>query len=176
MKILITNEIVERNENGLFVVQGHEFKYHKACKYNRCKKKFYTNSRNQGYCDPECQKRHYSTRKNRQKAYEENKDLMRMLSATYKVAQQVAELFLGEKKCCECGSTDNIELHHKDCNPFNNDPRNLEWRCKRHHAEIHKTLPNINMAEVLVDIKEIKEGLPNANLIEIFNKKMNPEV
>ena len=101
---------------------------------------------------------------------------MRLLSATYKITAQIADLFLPPGCCVEGCDEMETEVHHKDCNPFNNDPRNLERRCKKHHAEVHKTLPNINMAEVLVDIKEIKEEGLNVDLVKLFNTKMNPEV
>lgn len=30
-----------------------------------------------------------------------------------------------------------LDVHHKDGNPWNNKPRNLEWRCEQHHHEVH---------------------------------------
>lgn len=32
-----------------------------------------------------------------------------------------------------------VECHHKDGNPFNYEPSNLEWRCRRHHLLAHPT-------------------------------------
>lgn len=40
-------------------------------------------------------------------------------------------------QCVGCGSTNRLEVHHRDKNPWNNDPRNLEWRCHYCHLEVH---------------------------------------
>lgn len=32
----------------------------------------------------------------------------------------------------------NLEIHHKNRNPDNNDPSNLRVLCKKHHDELHK--------------------------------------
>ena len=33
--------------------------------------------------------------------------------------------------------TSNLEVHHRDRDPENNDPGNLRVLCKRHHNELH---------------------------------------
>lgn len=30
-----------------------------------------------------------------------------------------------------------VECHHRDGDPFNREPENLQWLCKRHHTEAH---------------------------------------
>lgn len=30
-----------------------------------------------------------------------------------------------------------LDVHHKDENPWNNRPSNLEWRCRQHHLAAH---------------------------------------
>ena len=30
-----------------------------------------------------------------------------------------------------------LDVHHKDENPWNNRPGNLEFRCRKHHLEVH---------------------------------------
>ena len=48
-----------------------------------------------------------------------------------------------EKKCVECESTEELELDHKDNDPFNNVVTNLRYLCKRchmaHHSGLRKT-------------------------------------
>lgn len=47
------------------------------------------------------------------------------------------------KEACErCGSTDNLLVHHRDHNHYNNDPMNLETLCKRCHQIEHKCWEN----------------------------------
>jgi hypothetical protein len=39
--------------------------------------------------------------------------------------------------CQQCGSTENVQVHHKDYNQRNNDPANLAVLCRTCHARIH---------------------------------------
>jgi len=43
-------------------------------------------------------------------------------------------------KCIVCGSTKNLERHHKDGNPNNNAPSNVAVLCQKHHIKIHQEL------------------------------------
>ena len=44
--------------------------------------------------------------------------------------------------CVRCGSTENIERHHRDRNPRNNSESNIEGLCRScHHAEHPREIP-----------------------------------
>lgn len=137
--------------------------YEKMCA--NCGTIFKHQSRNKRYCSDECavKAQVVTTKKNKQKRrrkkqYSLNKEVLRALSASYKVSKKIADLFL-EKKCVVESSEDlcegELERHHKDLNPFNNDPRNLEYRCLKHHNQIHsyweKKGLNYNMSERVVE-------------------------
>jgi len=51
-------------------------------------------------------------------------------------AREILIKLLGGK-CEICGSTENLELHHKDRNPKNNDPSNIQLLCRKCHRRIH---------------------------------------
>lgn len=38
---------------------------------------------------------------------------------------------------CECGATTKLHVHHKDRNPANNDPANLQTLCSSCHLKLH---------------------------------------
>lgn len=42
-----------------------------------------------------------------------------------------------ESSCATCGSTENLDVHHKDGNYKNNDPSNLETLCHSCHMKLH---------------------------------------
>lgn len=42
-----------------------------------------------------------------------------------------------EKQCATCRSTENLDVHHKDGNWKNNDPKNLETLCHSCHMKLH---------------------------------------
>lgn len=41
------------------------------------------------------------------------------------------------KKCSDCGTQENLQIHHMDSNPANNDPENLRTLCAACHAKWH---------------------------------------
>ena len=45
-----------------------------------------------------------------------------------------------KKACAVCGNedVDVLEVHHIDCDHFNNDPDNLIILCANHHAKVHR--------------------------------------
>ena len=51
-------------------------------------------------------------------------------------ARQILLNVLGNK-CNSCGSTENLEIHHKDKNPKNSDIRNIELVCHNCHLKKH---------------------------------------
>jgi len=48
------------------------------------------------------------------------------------------ELYPNVKPCERCGSTDRLQRHHKDENPNNNRPENIEFLCWDCHMRHHK--------------------------------------
>lgn len=42
-----------------------------------------------------------------------------------------------KEQCVECKVVSPLYVHHKDGNRQNNHPKNLEWRCRKHHLEAH---------------------------------------
>ena len=44
--------------------------------------------------------------------------------------------------CVECGTNRNIQIHHKNRNPYDNHIENLEFRCIQHHRDMHPVKPN----------------------------------
>jgi len=39
--------------------------------------------------------------------------------------------------CEECGTAEDLHVHHKDGDPSNNDPDNLQVLCASHHLKLH---------------------------------------
>lgn len=81
------------------------------------------------YCNRECMKRAFvkkdgSTQKDRE---------------AHASARKIEYLILDKDKVCEvCGSTKNIDVHHKDGNWQNNHPSNLVTLCRSCHSKQHK--------------------------------------
>jgi hypothetical protein len=48
------------------------------------------------------------------------------------------------ESCSRCGSADNLCVHHKDENRYNNEVENLECLCKRCHQLHHKCYMNLS--------------------------------
>lgn len=59
-----------------------------------------------------------------------------------------------EKRCDVCGSTENIEIHHRNGDPFDNRILNLVPLCEFHHRQAHKIVKRIEHAR---DIDRWKE-------------------
>ena len=54
-------------------------------------------------------------------------------------ARKIIYLIEQREKVCElCGSTRNIDVHHKDCNYQNNESDNLMLVCRSCHMKIHR--------------------------------------
>ena len=148
--------------------------YSKVCKY--CGKEYTSTSRNQKYCCQECsdkaQKKNKAIKKKRarrRKEYDENREINQALSAAYSLAHKVADLYM-IPKVCGCGSYDccdgecegELQLHHRDFNPFNNHPKNLVYLASNHHAQVHADAKDsaVNMVETY------KEGIDLAGFEE----------
>lgn len=50
-----------------------------------------------------------------------------------------ARKILGEGNCSLCGNNKNIDAHHIDENPLNNNILNLQRLCKSCHVKIHRS-------------------------------------
>ena len=65
--------------------------------------------------------------------YEWRKRNLMKARAHLKVARAVRKGILN-KQCCEICSHEKVEAHH----PNYNEPLNVVWLCRQHHAEIHR--------------------------------------
>ena len=88
--------------------------------------------------NPERRKATY-TKYQREKAkliYQRNK--WRHAESYSRTASRRILLKLRPMRCVSRGKhSGRVECHHKDGNPFNRLPENLEWRCKKHHVAAH---------------------------------------
>lgn len=46
-------------------------------------------------------------------------------------------------KCDRCKTKKSLVRHHKDQNPKNNDPKNIQILCRRCHANVHREIRNL---------------------------------
>ena len=130
--------------------------YEKICKNMKCNCEYLSDSRNQKYCSDDCAeymkgivKKKTKKRAVRRKEYDKNKEINRALSKAYSLCETVFELYQ-IPKVCVCEGPDckgPLERNHKDLNPFNNAPWNLEYRCKSHHKAYHDTQGDVNMVD-----------------------------
>lgn len=134
--------------------------FKKVCKSVKCGKEFYSDSRNQRYCCQECSdymqgvnKKKTKIRARKRKEYDKNKEINRALTKAYSLCETIFELYK-IPKVCNCSEhgfdtpcSGSLERNHKDLNPFNNAPWNLEYLCKSHHARYHSTQGDVNMVD-----------------------------
>ena len=83
------------------------------------------------YCDRMCMR----------KAYLKMDDAAQSKRNGRQTAQRINELILQKNKCEVCGSKNNLDVHHKDENPSNNNPSNLLVVCRSCHMKIHRPKP-----------------------------------
>lgn len=143
-------------------------KYTKVCKI--CGSVYESDARGQRYCSEECcqkaqeiNRKLKKQRRSRRSYQHENHVATSLMVSAYGLARKVAEAF-HDKVCAECGSIEFLEVHHKDSNPFNNNPDNLEFLCKKCHAQKHAGLPVISMANIINE--SISTG---KSFSEVFN-------
>lgn len=66
-----------------------------------------------------------------------------MAKKRIKIPDDVAAevMFASDRTCCICkDSNRNVQIHHIDGDPSNNDPSNLAVLCTDHHSEVHSKL------------------------------------
>lgn len=144
--------------------------YKKICKNPKCNKEYISDSRNQKYCSSECSEymkillnKKSKRRAIKRKEYSENQEINRALSKTYSLAHDMATLYR-IPVICQCKEQGlegecrgEIQLHHHNCNPFDNSPSNIYYLCGSHHKMFHdKYLNEVNMVSVY------KEAVDNA--------------
>lgn len=150
--------------------------YQKVCKI--CKKEFESDARNTMYCSDKCAKRGakraYRSRKMKHMhsaSYATDKDISKIVKKAYCLSREIASMFLVRKCDCpdctrECASE--LEVHHIDHNPFNMDPSNLKWVCKKEHARIHSNEHDCDFPNELKAYLGIKMLSDSDNSIEDY--------
>lgn len=137
--------------------------YEKTCRNPDCKKVFKSFSRNTRYCSPECLET--MTQKNRalgkrRRNYQKNSVMLRAQSMSRKQARMYAFNELVPCECQICHKTfylKDIEVAHKDQNPFNNDKENFGLFCVPCHREFDANWKKEHPAEK-TESEAIEEG------------------
>lgn len=81
------------------------------------------------YCCRECMKKAFVKVGNNPQSY----------SPSHHTARKLAYLVLNrEYKCEKCGSTSNVDVHHKDGDRNNNTPENIVLLCRSCHMKEHR--------------------------------------
>ena len=81
------------------------------------------------YCDRECMRKAFVTKDASKQNWSEAHDS----------ARKIVYLIEEREKVCElCGSTENIDVHHKDFNHQNNSPENLILVCRSCHMKLQR--------------------------------------
>lgn len=87
----------------------------------------------QKYCDRECMKA----------AFREKPKTGKSWMAVHRTAR----MLMPEGPCEMCGSDKNVDVHHKDGNPQNNDISNLQRLCRSCHYRIHNPVKTCSICE-----------------------------
>lgn len=100
-----------------------------------CGDKFWCSpSKDYRHCSPECADKNPEVRSKRGAKEEENSQWKGGVSDEYH--QRLADENL-KKECVECGSTENLDVHHKNGDHQDNRLENLEYRCRGCHLKAH---------------------------------------
>ncbi len=146
--------------------------YNKICKDPRCRKPFQSESRNQAYCSPECQKRHSIEKQKRRKVARSSTYENHIVTRAYQLANDIADIFYPEHICARCGA-ESAHVHHIDGNILNNQPTNLVRLCVKCHKEAHSSMPRVNMNVLLKECREMKEENPSTDVVKMFVSKFD---
>lgn len=112
-----------------------------------CHKEYTTTSRGQKYCSSVCLKTATTKKRKQKQEYDKNKSIHRLAARSHAIAVEVlrnlVELGVVEYKC-ECGCTENLQVHHRNGKWLDNSPANLVYLCPKCHAEAHALLTERN--------------------------------
>lgn len=134
----------------------------KTCKICGCE--FESEARNTRYCSDKCAKRAAKKAAKKRKVkkdenYNETVELDRLICKAYALSREIAEMFV--PKICACTEEheccDEFECHHKDHNPFNMAPSNLQWVCKNGHVAIHSSEEDVDIYSELKAYAVLKQ-------------------
>lgn len=110
-----------------------------------------TFSRTQKFCSAECSKKAQSKKLKYTKAYEADKAYIRLASRAHSIGVEVLSLLEHqgqiEHKCAICGSTEQLDCHHKNLHFLDNNPDNLQWLCQKCHHKVHSDIDKKNKEE-----------------------------
>lgn len=110
------------------------------CEYcgKKLERKYYPNSNRyedfnvfmrRKYCDRICMRKSFLNFNGEEQTWQQAHDS----------ARNIAKLFIEDRETCEiCGKKGKMDIHHKDCNPHNNDLSNLQILCRSCHMKIHR--------------------------------------
>lgn len=156
--------------------------YKKKCVY--CGKEYESTSRNQRYCSQECcdkaQVKNYKQKKTRarkRREYTKTQEIQKALAQAYALAHRVADVY-GIPKVCQCRlsgevsenneCSGDLELHHRDSDPFNNAPWNLGYWCEKHHKMEHSKVGRVNVVKAFQDAQEETKDLDEDMASEVL--------
>lgn len=122
-------------------------RYRRRC--DNCKNMYDATSPAQRYC-PECipdmkRKRQKCYKENNKKGYQQSGANNNNWKGGIGVYPSLAfETYKMKKVCNRCGSTENILVHHRDRDRYNNEKSNLEVLCKSCHQIEHEAGKNLH--------------------------------
>lgn len=130
-----THEI--KQVNGLNVIV-----WTKECPV--CHTIYKTSARHQKFCSDACCQKFQKKRSKQQREYSKTKEVQRLSARAHALAVETLNLLVAQglrsKQCECCGSTENLNVHHKDLNWLNNTPSNLQFLCSKCHSAIHSSI------------------------------------
>ena len=86
--------------------------------------------------------------------YPEDKHLNITLCRDYKIDYRKIHTLVAEAFLVKPNTNEKLVVHHVDCNPHNNDIRNLMWLPVKKHLQIHSLLRKFNKNLVEFDMQE----------------------
>lgn len=148
-----------------------------------CGNEFESASNNTKYCSDKCAKRGakkaYRSRKMKHiNAVKrgDDKAIKQLMTDAYRLSRGIAKLCLFKK--CMCNKPGHIcegelQVHHKNHNPFDCRPSNLIWLCEKAHNEIHNNEEDCSIIEEIKAYITIRkqEEIRERNKLKQTNSK-----